>query len=154
MKLFSLTFSYLEAIVFTEWSNWSTCSVTCGNGILTRSRTCESGCSSVTASDLTETQACGEGGPCPPTIWVMVSPESSCPSSHKYAYRHGEYCCRTNKEKIASPSHDLCDGSEIGIDSTCCENDDWKRCGNDNCINHEDAFKNGQGKIKNKMIVR
>ena len=102
----------------------------------------------VIASDLTETQACDDGS-CPPTIWVMIFPESSCPSSHKYAYRHGEYCCRTNKEKIAiERDGDLCDGSEIGIDSLCCENDDWKLCGNRPCINHKDAFKNDQGKVE------
>ena len=79
----------------------------------------------------------------------LIFPESSCPSSHKYAYRHGEYCCRTNKEKIAiERDGDLCDGSEIGIDSLCCENDDWKLCGNRPCINHKDAFKKDQGKVE------
>ena len=54
--------------VFTEWSDWSTCSVSCGNGVQNRTRSCESGCSSIVSpvisSDLTETQACDAGGPC------------------------------------------------------------------------------------------
>ena len=52
------------APIFTEWSDWSTCSVICGTGIHTRTRTCEKHCSSVTSSDLADEQACDEGGPC------------------------------------------------------------------------------------------
>ena len=77
----------------------------------------------------------------------------SCPSSHKYAYQDGKYCCRTNKEKISSEG-DSCDGSEIGIDSSCCANDEYQQCENERCINHKDAS-NGQGNVKEiKMIVR
>ena len=83
-------------------------------------------------------------------IRVTIFSES-CPSSHKYAYRNGEYCCRTNKEKndSADGRGDLCDGSEIGIDSRCCENDDFAGCENGKCVNHKDAIANNQGnKIK------
>ena len=52
------------APIFTEWSDWSTCSVICGTGIHTRTRTCGDHCSSVTSSDLADEQACNEGGPC------------------------------------------------------------------------------------------
>ena len=66
----------------------------------------------------------------------------TCPSSHKYAYLDGEYCCRTNKEKIGNfLDGDLCDGSVIGIDSRCCENDDWAQCEYEKCTNHEDPIK-------------
>ena len=61
----------------------------------------------------------------------------SCPSSHKYAYLNGEFCCRTNKEKIGSKDGYLCDGSEIGIESRCCENDDYSKCAHNRCHNHE-----------------
>ena len=78
----------------------------------------------------------------------------SCPSSHKYAYLDGIYCCRTNKEKNDSARDgDLCDGSEIGIDSLCCENDDHARCGYEKCINHKDAIKNDQGNANLILII-
>ena len=72
--------------------------------------------------------------------------DSSCPSSYKYAYLDGDYCCRTNKEKIGSGKEDdLCDGSEIGIDSRCCENNDYAKCEYERCINHKDAITTDQG---------
>ena len=78
----------------------------------------------------------------------MIFSDSSCPSSHKYAYFDGEYCCRTNKEKKAiAVEGDLCDGSEIGIDSRCCEDNDYAKCGYEKCINHKDAIKNDQGNV-------
>ena len=49
-----------------------------------------------------------------------------CPATHPFAYHSGEYCCRTSKEKIATG--ETCDGSIIGFDSTCCENDDHAEC--------------------------
>ena len=89
---------------------------------------------------------------------MMIFSDSSCPSSHKYAYLNGEYCCRTNKEKIGSENGtdgDLCDGSEIDIDSRCCENNDYVKCADEKCINHKDATKNDQGNVKLiKIIVR
>ena len=74
---------------------------------------------------------------------------SSCPLSHKYAYLDGKYCCRTNRERIGSGvDGDLCDGSEIGIDSRCCENNDYVKCVYEKCINHQDAIINEQGNVK------
>ena len=82
---------------------------------------------------------------------MMIFLDPSCPSSHKYAYRDGEYCCRTNKEKNdphTDGDGDLCDGSLIGFDSRCCENDDWAKCGYKTCFNHKDAINNDQGNVK------
>ena len=63
----------------------------------------------------------------------------NCPSSHKYAYLDGKYCCRTNKEKIdILADGELCDGSKIEIDSRCCENGDYVKCEYENCSNHKD----------------
>ena len=74
---------------------------------------------------------------------MMIFSDSSCPSNYKYAYLSGDYCCRTNKEKIGSG--DLCDGSEIGIYSRCCENNYFVKCGYKKCTNHKDAITNDQG---------
>ena len=51
-----------------------------------------------------------------------------CPATHPFAYLSGEYCCRTSKEKMHTAHGEKCDGSMIGFDSTCCENDDHADC--------------------------
>ena len=55
-----------DAIVFTEWETWSDCSVTCGDGVKTRTRSCQAGCSTSAAMSLAvlESEACDMGGPC------------------------------------------------------------------------------------------
>ena len=63
----------------------------------------------------------------------------SCPSTHKYAYLNGDYCCQTNREKVGGTPTDLCDGSLISIGSECCENNAHTRCSFGTCTNHEDA---------------
>ena len=47
---------------FDEWSDWSACSATCGEGEMTRSRSCTFGCSNIDENDpdhsLIQTQVC------------------------------------------------------------------------------------------------
>ena len=79
--------------------------------------------------------------------WCFLDPSS--PSSHKCAYLDGEYCCRTNQERIVYDiDGDLCDGSVIGIDSRCCENNDFAKCEYETCFNHKDAINDDQGNVK------
>ena len=51
---------------FEEWSSWSRCSVTCDNGIRSRSRKCTSGCSTIDNNDdsqiLNEEEKCNQSG--------------------------------------------------------------------------------------------
>ena len=68
--------------------------------------------------------------------------------SHKYAFLNGKFCCRTNKEnKNEGKFGDLCDGSQIGIDSVCCFNDDFIKCSQHKCNKNEDSVKNESGSV-------
>ena len=49
---------------FSEWSDWSACSVTCDDGERIRSRTCTAQCQNVNENDpnhsLSQTEACND----------------------------------------------------------------------------------------------
>ena len=47
--------------VFLLWSEWSTCSLTCGSGEQMRTRECDQNCDGVQIDDLKETQSCNNG---------------------------------------------------------------------------------------------
>ena len=50
---------------------------------------------------------------------------SECPASFPNVYYHGNFCCKSKKEKVYTPQGTKCDGSLIQRDSLCCEGDQW-----------------------------
>ena len=71
------------------------------------------------------------------TLFFFNSGGGSCPSTHKFAYRNGNNCCATKKEKIDSVDGEKCDGSELQLDSSCCENDDHAPCPSTPCSDYD-----------------
>ena len=53
-----------SGLEFTDWGEWEECSVTCGDGVRYRFRTCTAGCENIDADDanhsLDETEACSQ----------------------------------------------------------------------------------------------
>jgi hypothetical protein len=66
------------------------------------------------------------------TTTEVNSTNQTCPETHPFAYYSGRYCCKTNKEIPLIPGIKpitiLCDGGEIGIDSICCEDNNFTLC--------------------------
>ena len=48
---------FLKGIPLSSWGDWSTCSTSCGDGEMIRSRSCLNGCESF-SGDLTQTDIC------------------------------------------------------------------------------------------------
>ena len=64
IEVYALDSKFTFLSVFSLWSEWSSCSVTCGAGEQTRTRTCDNNCDGVQNDDLSETQSCNNGD-CP-----------------------------------------------------------------------------------------
>ena len=64
---------------------------------------------------------------------------TNCPSTHPWAYLDGDFCCATNREKVASEDGLLCDGSIIELTSSCCENSAYTACASPPCANKIDG---------------
>ncbi|XP_063684285.1 uncharacterized protein LOC134818588 [Bolinopsis microptera] len=62
--------------------------------------------------------------------WVE---EIECPATHPNVYYNGEYCCKSNKEKVNTPQGTKCDGSVIQRDSLCCAGNQHTRCPSGSC---------------------
>ena len=65
-------------------------------------------------------------------IFFTIVGSVTCPKTHKYAYKHGEWCCQTNKD---------CDNNQLKLTSACCQYSAYKECqgrkSGKRCKNHE-----------------
>lgn len=70
----------------------------------------------------------------------------ACPTSHPYAYLHGDYCCRTNREKYNKKDGAGCDYSLLSPSSKCCAGDQFVKCRSTPC-------KNGQASASSSALA-
>ncbi|XP_063299040.1 adhesion G protein-coupled receptor B3 isoform X3 [Pelobates fuscus] len=92
-----------------EWSQWSTCSVTCGQGSQVRARTCVPPYGTHCSSPLRETRVCNNTALCPVNgVWEEWSPWSLC----SFTCGKGQ---RTRTRTCTPPQYGgrLCGGPEI-----------------------------------------
>ncbi|XP_031159071.1 adhesion G protein-coupled receptor B3 isoform X6 [Sander lucioperca] len=91
-----------------EWSQWSSCSVTCGQGSQVRTRTCVTPYGTHCSGPLRESRVCNNTAPCPVHgVWEEWSPWSLC----SFTCGRGH---RTRTRMCAPPQHGgrACDGPE------------------------------------------
>uniref|UniRef100_A0A669CEF6 Adhesion G protein-coupled receptor B3 n=1 Tax=Oreochromis niloticus TaxID=8128 RepID=A0A669CEF6_ORENI len=92
----------------SEWSQWSSCSVTCGQGSQVRTRTCVSPYGTHCSGPLRESRVCNNTAPCPVHgVWEEWSPWSLC----SFTCGRGH---RTRTRMCSPPQHGgrACDGPE------------------------------------------
>ncbi|XP_018605065.1 adhesion G protein-coupled receptor B3 isoform X1 [Scleropages formosus] len=92
-----------------EWSQWSSCSVTCGQGSQVRTRTCVSPYGTHCSGPLRESRVCNNTALCPVHgVWEEWSPWSLC----SFTCGRGQ---RTRTRTCDPPQHGgrACDGPEI-----------------------------------------
>ena len=72
--VYNLIICFLKGTVYSNWTRWSSCSVSCGEGRRTRSRKCISG----TCWDLDDSENCYSGRKCVQTRYSNWSRWSPC----------------------------------------------------------------------------
>ena len=73
------------------------------------------------------------------------SVRKQCPQDFPYAFKWGEYCCRTTKEGTSTIELEGCDGGELSLNSICCDQNDHVECP------HEEGC--NDSKERGKLIV-
>lgn len=80
-----------------EWSQWSSCSVTCGQGSQVRTRTCVSPYGSHCSGPLRESRVCNNTAPCPGSAshrhWTVLQNLYLSSSGQKIAVIFLIICC-------------------------------------------------------------
>lgn len=71
-------FSYTGDPGAEEWSQWSSCSVTCGQGLQVRTRTCVSPFGTHCSGPLRESRVCNNTAPCPGSVSQNMHSGTSC----------------------------------------------------------------------------
>lgn len=71
-------FSYTGDPGAEEWSQWSSCSVTCGQGSQVRTRTCVSPFGTHCSGPLRESRVCNNTAPCPGSVSQQMHSGTSC----------------------------------------------------------------------------
>ena len=71
--------------------------------------------------------------------------EKTCTLDYPFAYRDGEYCCKTNRELVnGGNSNEIasgaCDGIGFSKESTCCKDHEYLLC-----PHSEGCYDNGSG---------
>ena len=64
---------------------------------------------------------------------------TTCTKDHPFAYLNGQYCCKTDQEKVnGGTSNEVasgtCDGIGFSIESTCCKDDKYLKCPHTQCV--------------------
>jgi len=98
------------ALQLTNWSGWSACSLSCGGGQRTRSRSCLAGCDKLCqhGSGLLQTQACNEQA-CPVKYCIRVTSSEDenlcqhyCPCSGPHKWKGGDINLKLNGNTVAT----------------------------------------------------
>ena len=69
--------------------------------------------------------------------FVILGSSTQCPSTHKWAYLEGGYCCKFDIEHVDVNEGSRCDGSKISLASSCCKDHSWIKCPyTEGCVKH------------------
>lgn len=70
------------------------------------------------------------------SFYAGVEGATTCPKTHRFAYRNGKYCCHTSRQ---------CNGRSLSIRSTCCENRQYRQCRGSKCQNYRTVTRPSTG---------
>ena len=67
---------------------------------------------------------------------MFAGASNQCPTSHRWAYLDGNYCCHYDTENVDAIEGARCDGGKISLTSSCCKKHEFTRCPHkEGCVN-------------------